>query len=297
MVVMKSSDLGTRMKQYEDVNKSYLIDKMPVVLRLDGKSFHSFTKGMEKPFDEILNTAMQETLKSLCEEISGCVFGYTQSDEMTIILVDYDKRESQPWLGNVKRKIESIGAALATRNFNRIFSNSVTHALLKTVKNSSDSLEVIRNKFALYVDKAWTALFDCRAFNLPLHEVENNLIWRQQDCIRNSINAVGQANFSHKQLKGKNCSDICNMLLLEKGIDWNSIPVYLQRGTCCVKVPTTVNAGTENEVIRNKWIIDKEIPLFVNERDYIRKRILYEPRVAKINKNVSDVSPRGGDSN
>lgn len=85
---MKSSELGVRMKQYEDVNKTYLIDKLPVVLRLDGKSFHSFTKGMERPFDKILNTAMQETLKSLCEEISGCVIGYTQSDEMTLVLVD-----------------------------------------------------------------------------------------------------------------------------------------------------------------------------------------------------------------
>lgn len=270
---MKSGDLGVRMKQYEDVNKSYLIDKLPVVLRLDGKSFHSFTRGMERPFDKILNTAMQETLKSLCEEISGCVIGYTQSDEMTLVLVDYDKAESQPWFGNVKRKIESVGAALATRNFNRIFSDLVVKAYDEAIQSGED-VEVIKKKFAPYTNKLWEALFDCRAFNLPVHEVENNLIWRQQDCVRNSINSVGQANFSHKQLQGKNCSEVQEMLFSEKGINWNNYPTYLKRGTCCVKVPVTINPGTDKEVTRMKWIIDKDIPTFTKDRDYIRKNIL-----------------------
>ena len=286
---MKSGDLGVRMKQYEDVNKSYLIDKLPVVLRLDGKSFHSFTRGMERPFDKILNTAMQETLKSLCEEISGCVIGYTQSDEMTLVLVDYDKAESQPWFGNVKRKIESVGAALATRNFNRIFSDLVVKAYDEAIQNGEDA-EVIKKKFAPHINKLWEALFDCRAFNLPVHEVENNLIWRQQDCVRNSINSVGQANFSHKQLQGKNCSEIQEMLFSEKGINWNNYPTYLKRGTCCVKVPVKVNPGTGKEVTRMKWIIDKDIPTFTKDRDYIRKRIFYEPKAAETNSNVSNVS-------
>lgn len=293
---MKSSELGVRMKQYEDVNKTYLIDKLPVVLRLDGKSFHSFTKGMERPFDKILNTAMQETLKSLCEEISGCVIGYTQSDEMTLVLVDYDKAESQPWFGNVKRKIESVGAALATRNFNRIFAEMVVTAYDEALQSVED-IETVKKKFAPYTNRMWDALFDCRAFNLPLHEVENNLIWRQQDCVRNSINSVGQANFSHKQLQGKNCSQVQEMLFQEKGINWNDFPTHLKRGTCCIKVPVTLNPGTDKEVVRQKWIIDTEIPTFTKDREYIRKRIFYEPKVATTCTNVSDVSSENGDTN
>ena len=125
----------------------------------------------------------------------------------------------------------------------------------------------------LMYKKLWAAMFDSRVFALPKEEVVNCLIWRQQDCVRNSIQSVGQANFSHKQLEGKNCNDIQDMLMLKKGINWNDYPTTLKRGSCCIKKPFKINEGTEKETIRNKWVIDNEIPIFTQDRDYINKLI------------------------
>ena len=117
------------------------------------------------------------------------------------------------------------------------------------------------------------AMFDSRVFTLPKEEVVNCVIWRQQDATRNSINSVGQANFSHKQLQNKSCNDIQDMLISEKGINWNDYTTTLKRGSCCVKVPQKINDGTKQESIRNKWIIDNEIPIFTQDREYINSRI------------------------
>jgi tRNA(His) 5'-end guanylyltransferase len=117
------------------------------------------------------------------------------------------------------------------------------------------------------------AMFDSRVFVMPQYEVVNCLIWRQQDCTRNSIQSVGQANFSHKQLEGKSCNDIQDMLMLEKGINWNDYPTHLKRGSCCIKVPVTINEGTENETVRSKWIIDNEIPIFTQDKEYVNKLV------------------------
>ena len=123
------------------------------------------------------------------------------------------------------------------------------------------------------MDKQYKAMFDSRVFTLPKEEVVNCLIWRQQDATRNSIQSVGQANFSHTQLHGKNCSDIQDMLMLEKGINWNDYPTHLKRGTCCIKKPFKINEGTEQEAIRNKWILDTEIPIFTQDKDYVNRLI------------------------
>jgi tRNA(His) 5'-end guanylyltransferase len=122
-------------------------------------------------------------------------------------------------------------------------------------------------------NKWWTAMFDSRVFTLPKEEVVNCLIWRQQDATRNSIQSVGQANFSHNQLHGKNCGNIQDMLMLEKGINWNDYPTHLKRGSCCIKKPFIINECTEHEAIRNKWVIDTEIPIFTQNKDYINKLI------------------------
>ena len=120
------------------------------------------------------------------------------------------------------------------------------------------------------------AMFDSRAFTVPKSEVINCLIWRQQDATRNSIQSVGQANFSHKQLQNKNCSDIQDMLMLEKGINWNDCPTTLKRGSCCIKIPCKINEGTEQETTRNKWVIDNEIPIFTQNREYVNKLVFIE---------------------
>lgn len=262
----KNDALGTRMKSYEYVTRKYLERKSPVILRLDGKAFHSFTRGLKKPFDDIFVKSMQDTMKCLCENIQGCVLGYTQSDEITLVLVDYQSEEACAWFDNNIQKIVSVSASMATLAFNNAFWNNFSDYLNE---NQIDDLEFIEMMYK----KLWTAMFDSRVFTLPKEEVVNCLIWRQQDAIRNSIQSVGQANFSHNQLHGKNCSNIQDMLMLEKGINWNDYPTHLKRGSCCIKKPFKINEGTEQEAIRNKWIVDTEIPIFTQNKDYVNRLI------------------------
>lgn len=118
---MDTSDLAKRMKEYEHVSKTKLIRRLPVLLRLDGRAFHSFTKNFQKPFDEILIKTMQDTMKYLCENMQGCVLGYTQSDEITLVLVNYEKLNSEPWFDYKVQKICSIAASMCTMAFNKYF--------------------------------------------------------------------------------------------------------------------------------------------------------------------------------
>ena len=270
--------LGDRMKQYEYVTRNYLTRKLPVIIRIDGKAFHSFTRGFKKPFDEVFVKSMQDTMKYLCENIQGCVLGYTQSDEITLVLVDYQSREASAWFDNNIQKIVSVSASMATMAFNKFFYKNVCSFNSKnTRKWIEDNNE--RKKMSEYINTLYNvcekgAMFDSRVFTIPKEEVVNCLIWRQQDATRNSIQSVGQANFSHNQLHGKNCSNIQDMLMLEKDINWNDYPTHLKRGSCCIKKPFIINEGTEQESIRNKWIVDIEIPIFTQDKDYINKLIL-----------------------
>lgn len=265
----KNDALGTRMKQYEYVTRNYLTRRMPVIIRLDGKAFHSFTRGLKKPFDNIFVKSMQDTMKYLCENIQGCVLSYTQSDEITLVLVDYQSREASAWFDNNIQKIVSVSASMATLAFNKAFLHNTWHYIESTMDTNDRDInyeDTLTNKFS-------TAMFDSRVFTLPKEEVANCLIWRQQDATRNSIQSVGQAYFSHNRLHGKDCNDIQDMLMLEKGVNWNDYPTHLKRGSCCIKKPFVINEGTENEATRNKWVIDTEIPIFTQDKDYINNLI------------------------
>lgn len=276
----KNDALGTRMKSYEHISRTYLTRKMPVIIRLDGKAFHSFTRGFKRPFDEVFVKSMQETMKYLCENIQGCVLGYTQSDEITLVLVDYKTRESDAWFDNNIQKMVSISASMATMAFNRIFQSNIyeyENEWKCSLTPQSVSIQEAHQKYVNTLKKAAQkgAMFDSRAFILPKEEVVNCLIWRQQDATRNSILSVGQANFSEKQLHGKKCDVIQDMLFVEKGINWNDYPTTLKRGSCCIKVPVKINEGTENEAVRNKWVIDNEIPIFTQDKEYINKLVMF----------------------
>jgi tRNA(His) 5'-end guanylyltransferase len=273
IVSKKRSEFDKRMKKYEYVSRTYLTTRTPVIIRIDGKCFHSFTRGFKKPFDEILSGTMQETMKYLCENIQGCVLGYTQSDEITLILVDYKEINTCAWFDYNIQKCASIAASMATMAFNRLFKQinddwwfGLTDKWVKSgmTKNTfiSDSDIELYNQHCLAIHQK-DAMFDARAFNIPKEEVCNNILWRQQDATRNSIQMVGHANFSDKQMHGKNTSQIQDMLMLEKGINWNDFPTKYKRGSCCVR---KVNEQTG----RSEWVIDNEIPIFKAEgRKYI----------------------------
>ena len=267
--------LGDRMKCYENVTRNYLTRRTPVIIRVDGKAFYSFTRGFKKPFDGIFVKSMQETMKYLCENIQGCVLGYTQSDEITLVIIDYEKIESCAWFDNNIQKMASISASMATLAFNKYFSANV-YKYIEDYKKEHQLIFIEEdNKYYNTLIDAIKkgAMFDSRVFTLPKEEVVNCVIWRQQDATRNSINSVGQANFSHKQLQNKSCNDVQDMLMSEKGINWNDYTTTLKRGSCCIKMPQKINDGTKQESIRNKWIIDNEIPIFTQDKEYINSRI------------------------
>lgn len=267
----KKDSLGDRMKTYEYVSRYYLTRRLPVIVRCDGRAFHTFTRGLKKPFDEIFVKTMQDTMQYLCENVQGCVLGYTQSDEITLVLVDYQDRDSCAWFDDNIQKIVSVSASMATMAFNNNFSWNWEEENRWAYR--PDGTQNDRDYANTLYQKLGKATFDSRVFNLPKEEVINCLIWRQQDATRNSIQSVGQANFSHKELHGKNCSDIQDMLMLEKGINWNDYPTTLKRGSCCIKKPFKINEGNDKETIRNKWVIDNEIPIFTQDKDYINKLI------------------------
>lgn len=258
-------DLGIRMKIfYEQVPKTRLIRRCPVAIRIDGKAFHTFTRKFQKPFDEILIKSMQDTMKYLCENIQGCVLGYTQSDEITLILVDYKKLTSDAWFDYEVQKMCSIAASMTTMAFNKFFGNNVGDYCTYNSEREDDTHKQYEHTLCSAANKG--AMFDTRCFNIPKEEVTNLVYWRQLDATRNSIQMVGQANFSHKELQNKSCNQIQDMLMTQKGINWNDFPVYQKRGSCCVK--------ETNESGRGKWIIDKDIPIFKGEdKEYIDRLI------------------------
>ena len=267
-----NEDIGRRMKEYyEQIPKIKLVRRMPVIIRIDGRSFHSFTKNFVRPFDDVLIKSMQETMKHLCENIQGCVLGYQQSDEISLVLVDYKSLNSSAFFDYEAQKICSITASMATMAFNKYYKQNIQ---VYNLPSSIDFMpkekqEILINQHRTYFSKIDSAMFDSRCFNVPKEEVTNYFYWRQLDAIRNSIQMVGQANFTHKEIQNKSCRNIEDMLLKQKGINWNDLPIYQQRGCCCIK------EEYQNEnVIRTHWTVDKGIPIFKDEgREYIDRLI------------------------
>lgn len=236
---MDKTSLGTRMKNYERVNSIHLTPRMPLIIRIDGKAFHTYTRKFDKPYDQELFNAMVITTQQLCENISGAKLGYIQSDEISILITDYDSLETQAWFDKKLQKIVSVSASLATGMFN-------------TYIKSVDESKLPKNS---------TAFFDSRAFVLPKEEVCNYFIWRQQDAVRNSIQGLGQSYFSHNNLHGLNCNQIQDKLMLEREINWNDVDTDFKRGCCVYK-----GEG-------RGFTVDHETPTFTKNRDYIENHI------------------------
>ena len=223
-------NLGNRMKQYyEAIPKYRLMRRTPVAIRIDGKAFHTFTRGFQKPFDEVLGNAMVRTMEYLCKNIQGCVFGYTQSDEITLLLIDYQTFETDAWFDYELQKMCSISASMATMAFNRYFQEEVQKHIdgIEPIFVTDEEIKLI-DTYSRAVEKG--AMFDARCFNIPKEEACNLVYWRQLDATRNSIQMVGQANFSHSELQGKSCNMIQDMLHEQRGINWNDYPARWKRG-------------------------------------------------------------------
>lgn len=271
-------NLDDRMKKYyENTYRIYLTRRTPVIIRIDGCHFHSYTKHFKRPFDDIFSLTMQQTMLYLCQNIQNCVLGYTQSDEISLVLCDYRKLDTESWFGNNLNKIVSVSASLATVAFNKFFTGNVMDAMYdccydpdndnygdETVEGREEEYETYKKYYMGKYDniKDW-ATFDSRAFNIPVEEVCNYFIYRQQDATKNSISMLGRAYFSHKELDHKNGSQIQDMLMSKFNVNWNNLPTKYKRGSCCIRTNT------------DGWIIDNEIPIFTQDREYVENRIVF----------------------
>jgi tRNA(His) 5'-end guanylyltransferase len=228
---MDKTQIADRMKDnYEKRARTYLTRRTPVICRLDGKCFHSITKGMDRPFDENLNAMMRATTIKLCEEIQGAKCAYMQSDEISILITDYDKLTTDAWFDYGIQKMCSVSASIATAEFNHYYSS---------IYNSSK-----------------TAYFDSRVFNIPREEVNNYFVWRSMDWKRNSIQLAGQSVFSHSKMHKKNTNDIKQMLWDEHQITWEDYKDKWKNGNFCVKT-------------ENGWEFLNEAPIFSKEPNVI----------------------------
>ena len=228
-----NDQLGQRMKTfYEQVPKYKLYRRTPVAIRIDGRAFHTFTRGFQKPFDEVLGNAMVRTMEYLCQNIHGAKLGYTQSDEITILLTDYDTLETDAWFDYEVQKICSIAASMATLAFNKYFAEEV-NAYFEQHEEGSFSTQAYFNTLFKAVEKG--AMFDARCFNIPKEEACNLVYWRQLDATRNSVQMVGQANFSHNELQCLSCDMIQDKLFAERGINWSEFETRWKRGVAWTK--------------------------------------------------------------
>lgn len=222
--------LGSRMKRYEEVSKSILPIRSYVIIRIDGCHFHTYTKGFRKPFDNGILNAMRKATEYVANNIQGCKFAYTQSDEASFLLTDFEELNTSAWFDNQVQKIVSVSASLFTAKFNQ----EITNSLIKT-----SSL----------------ATFDSRVFALPNKtEVMNYFLWRIKDAERNSLAGLCQSLYSHKQLAGKKAKDQ-QELLFQKGINWNDFDESLKRGTIFL-----VKENMKIAAPRNKEDLLKFIP-------------------------------------
>lgn len=237
--------LGERMKEnYEHRTRSFLPRRTYTIIRLDGKAFHTYTKGLKKPFDRYLIEDMDAAIVAMLGEIQGAVFAYTQSDEISILLTDFATPQTNAWFDGNIQKITSVSASIMTAEFN----------LLRLNRNRNNWNA---NKESQYPGTETLAYFDSRAFTIPDRtEVMNYFRWRQQDCIRNSVSMVAQSNFTHKELQGKSQSAMHEMLH-NKGVNWATDYTDGEKnGRIIVKEKYKVDSVVENvgSVERTRWV-------------------------------------------
>jgi len=260
--------LGTRMKEnYENRTRFMLPRRAYTIIRLDGKAFHTYTKGLKRPFDEGLMDDMDATAAFLCKNIMGAKFAYVQSDEISILITDFEEENTQSWFDSNIQKMVSVSASMATAQFNKLRMIRIAERSIRD-GDVTDLGEHVRN----FVYPA-LAMFDARVFQIPQKiEVINYFIWRQQDATRNSISSVAQSLYSQKELFKVNTNDM-QELIFQKGINWNNYTPREKRGGIIRQFENEFvrkNPNGESETYtRNNWGLDVETPVFNQDKAYL----------------------------
>lgn len=248
-----STSLGDRMKEYEEVTRFILPRRTHTIIRVDGRAFHTYLKGAVKPFDFEFMECMKVVTRELCDEVTGTVLAYTQSDEISLLVTDFKRQDTQPWFGGVIQKMASNAA-------------SVSSAWLTRLRLEERP-----------------AFFDARVYTIPDPvEVANYFIWRQRDAVRNSISMVAQHHFSHKELQGKNGNEMQDMLFTQRGVNWNDLPEFCKRGRVCIREDymedvTFDDKRTGEQVTvsaqRARWIVEDAPHFTANPADWLAQTI------------------------
>lgn len=254
---MDKTSLGDRMKAYEAATGTVLIPRMPTIIRVDGKAFHTFTRRINEENDptsrygpsEKMHQVMMHTAEALCDEIQNAVLAYTQSDEISILLRDYDDLQTQQWFGGKVQKIVSVSASVAATAFNFFWEGQFGRLR--------------------YVNEL--AQFDARVFQIPKEDVANYFIWRQKDATRNSVQFIARKHFSHKELHGKSNEQIQEMLWKEHDCNWNDYAAWKKRGSCIIKKEERIQVTDQTIYGRMKFVEDDHIPIFTADREYIER--------------------------
>ena len=255
-------DLNVRMKEnYEYRSQTCLTRRIPCIIRVDGKNFSRIINKWAKPFDDVMNAAMEYATLNTAREIQGCQFCYTSSDEASFLVRDDFELNTDAYFNYNVQKITSIVSSMFTYHFNW-YMNAFVDDMFDDEKGALEHYQ-FKNYDKIFVDYVNTPIyFDCRCFNIPKEEVCNYFCWRQQDSSRNSIYSLARSLYSHKELQGLNGKQLQDKMFTEKGVNWNDISTRNKRGMCYYKGLTVEDRG---------WNMDLEIPIFTQERKYIEK--------------------------
>jgi len=251
--------LGDRMKQYEHQTRVVLPRRCYTLMRFDGKNFHTFTRGFERPFSIVLRNAMDAAALAVCKEASGCKLGYLQSDEITIVLTDFDGLTTQPYLDGVVQKLTSILATTVANAFNQQMQRELFKGPLGSI--DSDHAAELIDKLIDYKK----AKFDARVWTVAdSYEAFNAFKWRQDDATRNAIQMVAQSLYSHSELHGKDQNALQEMSF-QKGVNFNDIPTKYKRGSFVIRTD-------------DGWVVDDEAPIINQDRQYFFTRVPQIPQ-------------------
>lgn len=269
---MEESDyvetLSEKMKRLEDVTNIKLERKTPVIMRLDGRAFSKYTKGLDKPFDKDLSEVFQWVAFKLKENLDNVKFIYSQSDEINILMTDWTKDTTDAWFTYRVQKMVSVAAGITTALFN----SRVEKIINKYASQISDIEEAqfkpveeftpVEKKYFVWKGKQYKAVFDCRVFNVSMEDVVPYFIYRQKDAMRNSVQALAQSYYSHTQLDKKKQAEMKQLVLDKANVDYDKLPMLQKAGF-------TIYKDTSDN-----WIVDTDIPEFMTNRDYISKFLM-----------------------
>jgi len=275
-------ELGDRMKKfYEDRTRYLLPRRTYTIIRIDGKAFHTYTSGLKQPFDQGLVEDMDATACYLCKNIQGSKFAFVQSDEISILMTDFDAIGTDAWFDGNIQKIVSVAAGLATAEFNKLRLKRNIELMLKySINQVSDSNQKVFDRAKDFIDTFKSATFDARVFTIPAdYEVENYFIWRQKDCTKNSISSVARNLYGQKELEGKN-SDQKQEMIFQKGINWNDYAPKLKRGRFIQKEMTEMKTDVFKTYVKEPTSYFRSVwksvdcPIFTQDREFLQNQIL-----------------------